>query len=1410
MTYNIKNTEKDTAAAFSKLNPSESFLLSAFFTLNFPLDFFQIARLLEIFLSNGLAEEPTTNDLQTTLDQFCKKGWLTKVTDKYQASDLCAYQAFNYPFRQQLSAQFVACLADFLEDDDFAFEYSIRKNRLSDILLKLYTGNLESADFTEITLDELNENSDTPPPLIQIIHPFDFEIFNTYPTKSRLYLFNYAVYYSLFRFQTIPSADEELNIFDYFLSAQWLKSNLFLTFSAHVLAEHLIFKGNFQRAKSYLEASLSPEAPPLEALIIYFFHGCDAAIELFKQELRNLQKRTKKRNVTFHSTASVFCYLAFLQKNSPDSMYEATKLFERQQKTKHLFKPPLRVLNEFYKSRGLGKMLPAAMLGNLSDTHPPFVQWLACFVAYWSGLTETPEYEKIMNSFADKIPANELALFYNEFLILKANSKAELSEAEKKSVDTWKLAFLTPIAEMTDKQQKWEMTIETLLSKLGLQQDTEDFSIRLIWELSHERNSNRFSLQPKEQQKLKNNSWSVGKNVSFSSIGEDLTNLPSYYTVQDKKIIEAIQNSRPWLDGSIESDKDIFPYLIAHPAVYLNGDYSTPLEIVGGEPILMLRSEANGNFSLRFHPENPDNSAILLKYETQNRLKVYIYSNEQLQAAKILANIDTFPPTAENRLKELLSLLEPLMPVFTSLEFEQNTSPIASIATNSQTHIRLEPSKDALVIKFLVKPFGANGTAFLPGIGDEDVFTEIAGQKLHTKRDFALEKENLKEALKLSPIFQNPDPETLSITCSIEEDALEALSVLQNNQTVSVEWPLNNPVTRIRKAGMSNIKVVVRAAHDWFSIKGDMRIDDDLLIDIKDLVKNYNPESKFVKLTNNDYLLLTDTFRRQIAELAAYTEEQDGNLTFHAAAISAMEELLLNAGEADTDSTWTNLLDAIKSASEKTFVLPPSLDNILREYQKEAFVWLSKMAYLGFGACLSDDMGLGKTLEALSVILTRADKGPTLVITPTSVCSNWQDEIEKFTPELTPPIMFADAERETVLKSLKPYDLVICSYGLLQREAERLAQVDWVTLVLDEAQAIKNVYTGRSQATMLLKAQFKIIMTGTPIENHLGELWNLFRFLNPGLLGSIQSFNRKFAHPIQNRKNKEATEALKKLLSPFILRRKKKQVLKFLPPRTEIVLKVELSQEEASLYESFRRQALERIEQADQENKSAKSVFVLAEIMRLRRLCCNPSLVTKNLQIKSSKLALLESIADSLLATNHKALIFSQFVDHLTIIRELFDSKNINYQYLDGSTPVKDRVKAIKSFQNGEGDFFLISLKAGGLGLNLTEADYVIHMDPWWNPAVEDQASDRAHRLGQTRPVTIYRLITTNTIEEKIQMLHKQKRDLANDLLEGTDISGKISTEELINLIKEAKFSDLPEITPLETSILEQANDKTL
>jgi SNF2 family DNA or RNA helicase len=456
----------------------------------------------------------------------------------------------------------------------------------------------------------------------------------------------------------------------------------------------------------------------------------------------------------------------------------------------------------------------------------------------------------------------------------------------------------------------------------------------------------------------------------------------------------------------------------------------------------------------------------------------------------------------------------------------------------------------------------------------------------------------------------------------------------------------------------------------------------------------------------------------------------------------------------------------------------------LRDYQVEGHAWLSRLAAWGAGACLADDMGLGKTVQTIALLLDRAKLGPALVLAPTSVCWNWVEELARFAPGLRPILYVDQGDRAGCLAKLGKRDVLIASYGLLVRDADKLAATSFATLVLDEAQALKNPTTQRARAARTLDAGFRVALSGTPMENHLGELWSLFSVVFPGLLGSWEQFRDRYASSIERTRDPEAHAALGRVIRPFLLRRTKQEVARELPERTEIQVPIALSQEERQLYEDARLAAVAELSETGKGVRDQQHRFqVLAALTRLRLLASHPQLYDPTSKLPSSKLRRLVELLEELRAAGHRALVYSQFTSHLGLVQEELARLGIRALYLDGSTPAAQRKTRIKAFQQGEGDVFLISLKAGGTGVNLTAADYVIHLDPWWNPAVEDQATARAHRIGQTRPVTVYRLIARGTIEEKILAMHGEKRALVASILDGTDVAGRLSTRELMALL---------------------------
>ena len=768
--------------------------------------------------------------------------------------------------------------------------------------------------------------------------------------------------------------------------------------------------------------------------------------------------------------------------------------------------------------------------------------------------------------------------------------------------------------------------------------------------------------------------------------------------------------------------------------------------------------------------------------ETPTRFKFIKFSNHHLEIAALIGkNGLTLPQKAkENALKAAASLSS-LVQVNSDFNIPGNEH-ARSVIADPTPHAHIMPFQEGISVEFMVRPFTDSGSYLKPGQGGIHVFAQTEDEKLTAQRDLAKEKEQFDEVVGLCPAMQLLSPLDDQWQAGEPEQALELLYDLKNCEGKAIlEWPRGETFKIACRASFENLDLNIKKDREWFKADGSLKLDNDLVLDLKKLMDMLSKsQGRFLPLDENTFITLTKELKTRLEELKAYSTPHGKGVRIPPLAAPAVEELVDQAGHLQSDKAWKAHCKKLKQTVSPR--LPGTLRANLRDYQKAGFEWLAQLIHWQVGGCLADDMGLGKTVQALSAILMSADQGPVLVVAPLSVMANWQQECLRFAPTLHPRV-FGPGDRDLFLESLGPYDLVISSYGLLQTESQRLAAIDWQTIVLDEAQAIKNMKTKRSRAAMKLNAKLRLITTGTPVENHLDELWTLFNFINPGLLGSFKRFKEQFVLPIERDNDKGALRRLRRLVRPFILRRLKTDVLTELPEKTEITLYVEMTAQEAALYETQRLSSLENIE-ASTDEPGARHLRILAELTRLRRLCCNPSLVLPGANIDSSKLKVFGDTVNELLANQHKALVFSQFVGHLQILKDFLDQHKISYQYLDGKTSAKARQKSIQDFQKGQGDLFLISLKAGGAGLNLTAADYVIHMDPWWNPAVEDQASDRVHRIGQTRPVTIYRLVVKGSIEEKIIGLHREKRELADNLLAGSDAAAKVSADELLELLK--------------------------
>ncbi|MBS1810895.1 MAG: SNF2 helicase associated domain-containing protein [Acidobacteria bacterium] len=585
-------------------------------------------------------------------------------------------------------------------------------------------------------------------------------------------------------------------------------------------------------------------------------------------------------------------------------------------------------------------------------------------------------------------------------------------------------------------------------------------------------------------------------------------------------------------------------------------------------------------------------------------------------------------------------------------------------------------------------------------------------------------------------------------------------------------WHVEAEGKMYRRPG--NFNLSVSSGIDWFELHGTVDFEG-MTVQLPELLEALKHGQTTVRLGDGTFGLLPEEWMKKYGLIAATGDAQETHIRFTKAQAGLLDALLAAQPEVTFDSTFARMREELKGFTGIKAQEPPAgFVGELRGYQKEALGWFEFLQKFGLGGCLADDMGLGKTPMTLALLESRRElrasqknphrPGPTLIVVPKSLVFNWQAEAARFTPSLT-VLNHTGSEREKeTAEHFDEYDIILTTYGTLRNDAILFKDKKFDYIVLDEAQAIKNANTESSKAARLLHAEHRLALSGTPIENHLGELWSLFDFLNPGLLGAASVFG--LSGNAARNPEEETKQVLSQALRPFILRRTKSQVAKDLPAKLEQTIYCEMESEQTKLYneikQHYRNSLLGRIER---EGINKSKMHILEALLRLRQAACHPGLLDpKKSKSSSAKLDVLFSQLEELADEGHKTLVFSQFTSFLAIVREHLDKTNLPYEYLDGQT--HNRQERVERFQNDPNcKLFLISLKAGGVGLNLTAADYVFLLDPWWNPAVEAQAIDRTHRIGQTKQVFAYRLITRGTVEEKVLQLQDTKRDLADAII---------------------------------------------
>ena len=901
---------------------------------------------------------------------------------------------------------------------------------------------------------------------------------------------------------------------------------------------------------------------------------------------------------------------------------------------------------------------------------------------------------------------------------------------------------------------------------------------RLMWLVDPD----KYVVDVVEQSLNKSGQWSHGRAVSLNKL-KHYSKEPNfdYLSHQDKLVIAGISEEN---DGWHSLQYRFSPYhcflaLVGHPHIAHYKNRDVLIELLQGEPELHIEENKQGYHLSLSH--FLDKAGVIVEPESLNKYRVIDYSSAFASIGNVITKKGlSIPANAKDKILNIIQHAKRDIKIHIGIK----DIDIPEITGDAVPCMQMLPMNDGIRALLWVKPLVNHGSYFKIAQGKESFVALISEQGVEKRtrvvRDFTAEKKNQKALFAQCPSLLQHEFDVGEYEIESSEDVLELLSELQqfaSTQALTIEWPQGQTFKIKQRINGHNFSLKISSENDWFEYDGKIILDDGEILYMQELLQflDSNTHGRFVRLGTGEFIELTGQLKKQLSLLSVLSDDKK----ISALGANVLSDIAAEAEFTTFDAGWTAHLKKMKTMQNHSPDVPSTLQATLRDYQTEGFQYLSRLTHWGIGACLADDMGLGKTIQTIALLLERAKHGACLVVAPTSVCFNWMEELIKFAPTLNAYDLRKD-DRTSLIDNAGKFDVIICSYGLLQHNSDLLVNKSWETIVLDEAQAIKNAQTQRWKTVMQLKGKSRIALSGTPIENHLGELWSIFSFINPGLLGSIKHYQNKYSNPIETKQAPDRIQALRALVQPYILRRLKSEVLKELPPKTEQTIHVEPTEQEATFYEALRCRAEERMKDLIVENDRIR---VLTEITKLRQACCDSSLVDSSITLVNSKLNALIDTVKNIIENGHKALVFSQFVSFLDIIRQRIKAENISYQYLDGSTSAANRKKAVEAFQGGEGDLFLLSLKAGGSGLNLTAADYVIHMDPWWNPAVEDQASDRAHRIGQERPVTIYRFVMRNTIEEKIIALHEHKRNLANELLSGQGVSGKLSNEDLMNLI---------------------------
>jgi hypothetical protein len=1164
--------------------------------------------------------------------------------------------------------------------------------------------------------------------------------------------------------------------------------------SARILLEHALLRGDLDVARSLIVHLPIEEQLPVQAATAFIAGESELSQQLIDESASaRMSASTKGTRACAHSVTALLCCLA-LSRGPKDGTTLARRIFQRYSGEYGPLIPswPLRTAQADVGRaiRTLTRRIsqPTSERMRLSPHHraadssawETFLLGLVVLLQESDGVTRMA-WANRFQSDGKRLDASGYVWFARQMLQLAAALAIDNAGNELALKPRPGEVFLVHLFE---REPEWRRALR-LIDEFAAaeEQNQSTLAHRVAWFL--DMNTGELA-KPMLEEYRDGVGWTRRARVELAELRERVDRLPP----EDVAVIRAYDATPPRGRPQV----DAVEALCGHPRVSNGSRGRLPVEVVRGNGRVETRSE-RGMLVITVEPEDAS-EGVKVVVESETRVTVYRISANLARLMASLAGSVRVPDVHRDEALLALSRLA---------EHVEIRSPelgaTRTVAADTTPCLRITPEVGAFWVEVGIRPFGEHGRFFPPGLGQGVVTVHGGGELIDAERNLRAEESRFAALLATCPTLRAATSAPADSDGSShepvfgfslgEEELFSLLTELRDcGLSCQLEWKGGKAIRARGSIHGGSLTGALRRIKGWYIVDGRVQLDEVTSFELSELVRMpYTRTGRFLRLPSGDFVEVERRVRMALASLARLatlpTRGASGPVKLPEVAFESVDALLEVATALDVESSATELRERLSGTLASSPQVPTELRATLRPYQIEGYQWLHRNGQLGFGVCLADDMGLGKTLQVIALLISRSEGGPALVVAPTSVCGNWASELARFAPKLM-AVEYVGRTRASLLEPLtsgsKGESLVlITSYALLQQDATELSSIEWNTTVLDEAQFIKNPHSLRAKAAFRLSSRYRIAMTGTPVENHLGDLWSVFHYANPSLLGSLKHFQLTYLKPIEREGESESVVELKRLIRPFLLRRRKAEVLSDLPPLTVMSHLVRMSDDESRRYALLRHQVHEKLHTS--YGKRERKLEVLAEITRLRRFCCHPRLVFPDAPLEATKLQAFLELADELRENGHRALVFSQYVDFLQLVRERLDEMGFRYSYLDGATKAAERRARVEAFQTGNNELFLISLKAGGFGLNLTSADYVIHLDPWWNPAVEAQATDRAHRIGQERPITVYRMIAKDSIEERIVQLHLEKRKIADVLLTDTDAPTMLEIDDLMDLL---------------------------